>query len=66
MMSDSRRAGPLVSVVALLFGLALIAVGVYSRDMIGNFASWLLVSAAMVIAIAIPALRRRHTDKPLE
>lgn len=67
MVDDSRRLGPIVlTVVLLLVGLGLIAVGVFTRDSIGYFASWLVMSVGIAIAVAVPALWRRRRNQQLK
>lgn len=67
MANDARNPkATALPVIAILVGLALIAVGVYARESIGSFASWLVMSAGIVIALALPALWRRRSNRPSE
>ncbi|MEC5182406.1 hypothetical protein [Arthrobacter sp. CG_A4] len=64
MTDDVQRSKLIVlTVVLVLTGLALIAAGIYTRDSIGNFASWILVSCGMVVAILTPVLWRRKRGR---
>jgi hypothetical protein len=64
MNEGARRPGPVVLIIGCaLVGLALIAVGVYTRDSIGYFTSWLVVSVGMLVAIVPSVLWRRNRDR---
>lgn len=64
MPSQARDTKQIVlTVVALLLGIALIAVGIFARDSIGSFASFLVVSVGIVVALVIPALGRRRRNR---
>lgn len=64
MNEGTRRPKSVVLITGCaLVGLALIAVGIFTRDSIGYFTSWLVISVGMVIAIVPPALWRRNRDR---
>jgi hypothetical protein len=52
-----------LTVVAVLVGIALIAVGVFMRESIGSFASFLVISVGIVVALLIPALGLRRRNR---
>lgn len=66
MANQSDRTEPLVLYgVMVLVGLALIAVGVFTRDSIGLFAGWLVMSLGILTALAVPLLwHKRHKSPP--
>lgn len=67
MTDETRRSKPLaLLIVLLLAGLVLVAVGVFTRDAIGYFASWLVMSVGIVIAVGTPALWRKHRNRQLK
>ncbi len=67
MTDEKEHPKPLSLFIGLLLaGLVLIAVGVFTRDTIGHLASWLVISAGIVIAILPPALWRRGRNRQLK
>jgi membrane protein implicated in regulation of membrane protease activity len=53
----------LLTVILILVGGFLITAAVLARDSIGTFTSWLLIITALVIALAVTALWRRHRNQ---